>query len=159
MQLTYPPMEVKEPFISPDGTKVAIGSRDNDVFLIDMNGGEPQKIVEKAAYPIWSPDGSSFVVSKWLADAESPELQIVDAHSGKTTPIPSSNDKIGSCWIDQNTVVSTTRDFAKLVAYDLRTGKWHDFLRGASRIGPIHLIESMFFWQPLERSRFFSASA
>jgi eukaryotic-like serine/threonine-protein kinase len=130
MQLTYPPMEVVEPFISPDGTKVAFGSGDNDIFLIDMNGGEPQKIVEKAAYPVWSPDGSSFVVLKVPADRKY-ELQIVDAHSGKATSIPSSDDKIGSCWIDQNTVVSSTRDFTKLVAYDARTGKWSDFLVGS----------------------------
>jgi eukaryotic-like serine/threonine-protein kinase len=130
MQLTYPPMEVVEPFISPDGTKVAFSSRGDDVFLIDMNGGEPQKIVEKAAYPVWSPDGSSFVVLKLLGDRKA-ELQIVDAHSGKATSIHSSNDKIGSCWIDQNTVVSTMRDFTKLVAYDVRTGKWTDFLVGS----------------------------
>ena len=130
MQLTYPPMEVVEPFISPDGTKVVFGSLDNDVFLIDMNGGEPQKIVGKATYPGWSPDGSSFVVLKLLADHKS-ELQIVDTHSGKTTSIPSSNDKILTCWIDQNTLVSSPKDFTKLVAYDLRTGKWSDFLVGS----------------------------
>ena len=130
MQLTYPPMEVVEPFISPDGTKVAFSSVDRDVFVIDMNGGEPQKIVEKAAFPVWSPDGSSFVVFKMLADRKF-ELQIVDAHSGKATSIPSSSDKIGTCWIDQNTFVSSTRDFTKLVAYDVRTGKWSDFLVGS----------------------------
>ncbi len=130
MKLTYPPMEVVEPFISPDGSKVAFGSLDNDVFLIDMNGGEPQKIVEKAAYPVWSPEGSSFVVLKVLTDRKF-ELQIVDAHSGKATSIPSSNDKIGTCWIDQNTLVSSTRDFTKLVAYDLRAGKWSDYLGGS----------------------------
>ncbi len=130
MQLTYPPMEVVEPFISPDGSKVAFNSVDNDVYVVDMNGGEPQKIVEKAAFPVWSPDGNSLVVLKSFTNIKF-ELQIVDAHSGKATSIPSSNDKIGSCWIDQNTLVSTTRDFKKLVAYDVRTGKWSDFLAGS----------------------------
>jgi Tol biopolymer transport system component len=45
MQLTYPPMEVWEPFISPDGTKVVFDSTgDHSVCVIDMNGGTPQTI-------------------------------------------------------------------------------------------------------------------
>jgi hypothetical protein len=59
------------------------------------------------------------------------EVQVVDAHSGKVTTIPSSNDKIGSCWIGQNTLVAETLDFKKLVAYDVRTAKWSDFLVGS----------------------------
>ncbi len=45
LQLTAPQMDAI-PWISPDGTKVAISSN-GQIFLIDTNGGQPQRIVEK----------------------------------------------------------------------------------------------------------------
>ena len=47
MQLTYPPMEVAFPFISPDGTKVAFSGPDLEIYVVSMDGGLPQRIIEK----------------------------------------------------------------------------------------------------------------
>jgi eukaryotic-like serine/threonine-protein kinase len=131
MQLTYPPMEVWEPHISPDGTKVAFGSYDGDAFIMDVSGGEPRKIVEEAQFPVWSPDGRSLVLLKLSPGRKSYDVQIADALSGARTPIPSSTDKIGTVWIDNNTLLASTRDFTKLAAFNRKTGKWTDFLTGS----------------------------
>jgi Tol biopolymer transport system component len=56
MQLTFPPMVVNFPFISPDGTQVAFHTDKAEVFVISMDGGVPQRIVEKGYYASWSPD-------------------------------------------------------------------------------------------------------
>ena len=131
MQLTYPPMEVWEPRISPDGTKVAFGSYDYDAFVVDVSGGEPRKIVEQAQFPVWSPDGRSLVLSKIHPERKSFDYEIVDALSGTRTPIPFSDDKVGAVWIDNNLVLASTRDFTRLATFNRTAGKWTDFLHGS----------------------------
>ena len=49
MQLTYPPAEAFFPFISPDGTRVAFLNKKLEIFVINMKGGQPQKVVEAGA--------------------------------------------------------------------------------------------------------------
>jgi dipeptidyl aminopeptidase/acylaminoacyl peptidase len=131
MQLTYPPMEVQEPRISPDGTKVAFGSYDYDAFVVDVSGGEPRKIVAQAQFPVWSPDGRSLVLAKIHPDRKSFDYEIVDSLSGTRTPIPSSINTVGDVWIDNNLLLASTRDFTKLVTFNRKTGKWTDFLTGS----------------------------
>jgi eukaryotic-like serine/threonine-protein kinase len=58
MQLTFPPMEVIFPSISPDGTKVSFNTDKGELFVISMDGGTPRKIDEKGAIASWSPDGN-----------------------------------------------------------------------------------------------------
>jgi Tol biopolymer transport system component len=43
MQLTFPPIDVRLPFISPDGAKVAFRTDKGDVFVINRDGGLPQE--------------------------------------------------------------------------------------------------------------------
>jgi eukaryotic-like serine/threonine-protein kinase len=130
MQLTFPPMEVWEPNISSDGTKVAFGSYANDAYIMDVSGGEPRKIAEQAEFPVWSPDAKSLVLAKYHPDRKSFDYEIVDVLSGARTPIPSSTDKVGTTWIDNNTLLASTKDFTKLVAFNRKTGKWTDLLAG-----------------------------
>jgi eukaryotic-like serine/threonine-protein kinase len=58
LQLTFPPLDVRFPFISPDGTKVAFHNDKNEIFVVSMEGGTPQKITGDAFYATWSPDGN-----------------------------------------------------------------------------------------------------
>jgi Tol biopolymer transport system component len=56
LQVTFPPMDARFPVISPDGTKVAFHTSKNELFVIDMQGGQPQKVADRAFYASWSPD-------------------------------------------------------------------------------------------------------
>src|SRR5262249_16274796 len=42
VQLTYPPMEVLFPSISPEGTKIAFHTEKGEIYVISMEGGQPQ---------------------------------------------------------------------------------------------------------------------
>jgi len=69
LRLTYAPVQVVTPMISPDGTRVAFYTPGNDVFVVSMEGGTPQKIVDNACCPIWSPDGNFlFITTVWAAE-------------------------------------------------------------------------------------------
>jgi serine/threonine protein kinase len=47
LQLTFPPVRVTYPFISADGKRVAYGTSDGKLFVISMDGGPPQKFLER----------------------------------------------------------------------------------------------------------------
>ena len=127
MQLTYPPMVVNNPIISPDGTKVAFTSAaPNELKVVDMNGLLPPKTVTKgdddnwAQARNWSPDGNLLLI--YIKG----ELAIYNMRTGKTLVVPASKDTIGY-WIDQNSILGLREgDNAKFLTFDLRTQKWAD---------------------------------
>ena len=129
MQLTYPPMEVWEPFISPDGTKIAYNSvGDNSVCVIDMNGGSPRTLSASAFSPKWSPDGNSVAYNRLKADGSDNGLEMVEVVTGKKTKIPSPDGKLGAFWLDQQTMVAANGDLKKLMIFDFRTRTWTDLV-------------------------------
>jgi serine/threonine protein kinase/Tol biopolymer transport system component len=130
MQLTFPPMEVWEPFISPDGTKVVFDNMsDNSIGIVDMTGGPPKKIVEKGDSARWSPDGRSLVFDTKRSDGVDLALGIVEVSTGKVSEVPSSKDKGGAFWLDQETL-GADENLKKLLLFDLRTKKWTDLVAG-----------------------------
>ena len=137
LQLTYPPMKVNEPRISPDGMKVAFNSN-AQTFVVDMSGVNPPEIVAKGDLmwvPTWSPDGNLLVVESGkegltIGDKNSLGLRIVDLHTGKTSAVPSPEGMVGGWWVTQNTLVAATQDFKKLMTFDLKTQKWTELTAG-----------------------------
>jgi dipeptidyl aminopeptidase/acylaminoacyl peptidase len=126
MQLTHPPMEAAEPFISPDGTRVAFGTPRDGVFISDMKGGEPQRIGDNLTSPRWSPDGSSIVVN-WNGTNGQYGLKVIDLRTGKADDIPGSGDKVGPCWLDQEHLLAGIEGGPNLLIFNLKTRKWTDF--------------------------------
>jgi WD40 repeat protein len=126
MQLTYPPMEVYGPYISPDGTRVAFFSKDQ-IFLVDMNGGQPQRIVD-GAFALWSPDGNLLVVNTPVG------LQTYDLRTKKESPVPGAvmgtQYMVGANWIKQDMFMAATQDLKKFVTFDFKTQKWTDLVSG-----------------------------
>ena len=102
MQLTFAPMDVRFPAISPDGTKVAFHTDKNELFVIDMQGGQPQKVANNAFFASWSPDGNYLLDPVALPPYG---LQITDARTGKSSAVPSSDGKSGGYWLSQNMVM------------------------------------------------------
>ena len=78
MQLTYPPMKAIFPSISPDGTRIAFTTYNRETFIVNMNGGPPQRIVEKnSIIANFSPDGNSLVVTSWTEGLLAREKELV----------------------------------------------------------------------------------
>jgi WD40 repeat protein len=122
LQLTSPPMGTDYPWISPDGTKVTFASN-NQIFLIDMNGGQPQRIIEKGLGGYWSPDGNALAF-------QSPDgVSIFDLHTGKASPVPGAQHNWVSFWVTQDTLVGGTaapNGQIKALTFDFKTQKWTD---------------------------------
>ena len=88
MQLTFPPMDVRFPFISPDGTKVAFHTDKNEFFVISMEGGLPQKIAEQCLLCQSGPlTETIFCILVRMAALHG--LQITDLRTGKSSAVPS----------------------------------------------------------------------
>jgi len=127
MQLTFPPMQTRFPNISPDGTRIAFSSND-PIFVIDINGGQPQKIVERGSAANWSPDGNLLLLS--VHAQNSAFLQIVDMRTQKTSIVPFSQGTIGGIWVTQDKLVAATKDLKKFMTFDFKTQKWADLTTG-----------------------------
>jgi dipeptidyl aminopeptidase/acylaminoacyl peptidase len=129
LQLTYPPMQVYAPFISPDGKQVVYGNLKGEIYLISIDGGQPQKIVEKDANAAnWSSDGNVLVFEK--DEAAHSELQFLDLRTGKRSDVPGSQDLTGGQWVSEDTLVAAPINQAKLMIFDIRTQKWSDLVPG-----------------------------
>ena len=135
MQLTYPPVVVAFPSISPDGSKVSFATTDDETYVVSMGGGPAQKIGEKDFFRgSWSPDGNLLVVTSETNDPANElgkfHLQIFDFRTGKTSDVPSSQGMDGGEWATQDTLVAGTDDGLTLKTFELKTQKWSDLLAG-----------------------------
>jgi dipeptidyl aminopeptidase/acylaminoacyl peptidase len=131
LQLTYPPMQVYYPSISPDGKRVVYGNDNGEIYLISIEGGQPQKIVEKGANAAnWSSDGNVLVFGKARDAGEHYELQFLDLRTDKRSVVPGSQDLLGAQWVSEDTLVAARNLQAKLESFDVRTQKWSDLVPG-----------------------------
>jgi Tol biopolymer transport system component len=145
-QLTYPPMVVTLPRISPDGARVAFTVQQKEIyrpqsFVVDTNGALPPRAVAigNASWSeagSWSPDGNLLLVDsgiqgKLRSDKNSSELRIVDLRTGETSVVPLSQGLIAGVWITQDSIVAATQDGSKFLTFDLRTQKWTDLTAAA----------------------------
>jgi len=133
-QLTYPPIEVVWPAISPDGTKVAFSTSRGEFYIISMEGGSPQKILDKdSAGTNWSPDSNLLLVGVvvHLPDRQNTwSQQVFDLRTGKLSAIPSSVGLGGGEWITSDSMVAATRDQKKFRVFDFNSQKWSDLIAG-----------------------------
>jgi Tol biopolymer transport system component len=137
-QLTFSPMMVYYPEISPDGTKIAFtgATPDSllDVYVISMAGGSPEKIVTWGHAPAWSPDGNSlafgalvpgahvFQQERWL------EVHTIDLRTKQINVLPSSRNQYAPWWPRPDVIVAEDFDDGYFYSLNLKTRTW-------SRIG------------------------
>jgi Tol biopolymer transport system component len=132
LQLTYPPMRVLYPFISPDGKRVVYGNPDSETYVISMDRGVPQKVVAKDSLAAnWSPDGNLLVFTD-IHDAAHLRLQILDLRTGAFSAVPDSQDLVGGQWIAQDTLVARHLVTSKPMVFSMKTQKWSDLLPGTT---------------------------
>jgi Tol biopolymer transport system component len=132
LQLTYPPMRVLYPFISPDGKRVVYGNPDSETYVITMDRGVPQRVVAKDSLAAnWSPDGNLLIFTD-IHDAAHLRLQILDLRTKSLSVVPDSQDLVGGQWIGQDTIVARHLVTSKPMVFDVKTQKWSDLLPGTT---------------------------
>jgi len=135
-QLTYPPMKVVAPFISPDGNKAAFTSGQYDIYVVGTDGGAPQKIAEHSAAANWSPDGNVLLFTSYLgydrpaAERHKSYLQTFDLRTKETRVVPSSEGKGGGIWIGQDGLIAEGEENRKFLYFDVKAQKWSELLSG-----------------------------
>jgi Tol biopolymer transport system component/tRNA A-37 threonylcarbamoyl transferase component Bud32 len=142
LQLTYPPVRVLYPFISPDGKRVVYGNSDSETYIISMDRGVPQKVIANDSLAAnWSPDGNLLVFTD-THDAAHLQLQILDLRTGARSVVPDSRGLVGGQWIGQDTLVARQLVTSKPMVFDIRTQKWSDLLPGTNPIIFINWLHS-----------------
>jgi hypothetical protein len=118
------------PFISPDGKQVVYGNVKGEIYVISIDGGQPQKVVDKHANAAnWSADGK-VLVFEYDRDPAHPESQFLDLETGKRSVVPGSQDLEGAQWVSEDMLVAGPKNAAKLEMFDVRTQKWSDLVSG-----------------------------
>ncbi len=136
MQLTYPPMEVVFPCISPDGKNVSFRTSDWDLYVMKIDGGPAQLIAKHSDSSNWSPDGNLLLFTSYseapVGENTRMYLQVFDFRRGKTSVVPSSHGIGGGLWITQNTFVAARFDPSRpeFLTFDFKTQKWNDLVAG-----------------------------
>jgi eukaryotic-like serine/threonine-protein kinase len=128
MQLTFPPMNLYFPSISPDGTKVSFFTGNGEIYVISVEGGLPRKIDDRGLYPNWSPDGNYLYYQRTPTGGGG---LIADVRNGKKTPVASSEHK-WAVWLSQDTLLAADDRQANFLTFSFKTQKWTDFDRGIS---------------------------
>jgi serine/threonine protein kinase/Tol biopolymer transport system component len=127
MQLTYSPMDVRFPAISPDGKRASFHAANGGLYLIGMDGGTPEKIDDKGVSATWSPDGN-YLYFQTSSSARGGAL--IDLRTGKKSAVPSST-QIWAFWLDQHTLIGASEELSKFITFSFKTGKWTDFAPGS----------------------------
>jgi Tol biopolymer transport system component len=135
-QLTYPPMKVQGPSISPDGSKVTFTSAQYDIYVVGTDGGAPEKIAEHSAASSWSPDGNVLLFTSYYgydrpaAERHQSYLQTFDLRTRAITVVPSSEGKGGGTWVGQDGLIAGGEAFTKFLYFDFKSQKWSELLSG-----------------------------
>ena len=131
MQLTLPPMVVRYPFISPDGKRVAFGTDEGDLYLINADGSHLQKFGSRPSLaPNWSPDGTRLVFTHGIS-GEIRDLQLFDVQTGELTALPKLAGFTGGQWVGADDLVAlAAKDRQTLKIYNLKSQAWSNLLSG-----------------------------
>jgi len=135
LQLTFPPGQVQDPSISPDGTQVVYVNSAGSICLIGMDGGSAPSIVEKdGSSPHWSPDGSRLVFKDRGAP---PHIHVHDFRTGKSSLVPAPDGLLNPQWVGDHRLVAGTHDFTKLMVLDAGAQQWSELV---SFTAPAYLV-------------------
>jgi Tol biopolymer transport system component len=128
LQLTYPPMRVMYPFISPDGKRVAFGTAQGEIYVVSMDGGTPEKVAgDNLTSATWSPDSTRLAMTVWLS-GNTVGLDTFDFRTGKRSLVPDAQGLMGGQWVGQDVLVAAPIKGTKLQTFDFKTQKWSDLV-------------------------------
>jgi eukaryotic-like serine/threonine-protein kinase len=127
LQLTFPPMNVMFPRFAPDGKKIAFGSADGAMYVVDMAGGQPRKLADSGRGPEWSPDGGSLVFGDFVGSNLPGVLtRLMNLATGRISDIPGSSGIGGAHFVNAGTLVAFNFNTNKFVTFDFSSTRWSD---------------------------------
>jgi Tol biopolymer transport system component len=142
LQLSNPPLIVRMPRWSPDGTRIAFAgfTPSQKVYLVSAAGGTPEELLPSAKNgeddPFWSQDGKSILFAQypasWFGGAAS-EFSIlsVDLGTREASTLPGSQGMFGPRRsLDGRYIIAITADEHRLMRFEVSTGKWSDLAVG-----------------------------
>jgi Tol biopolymer transport system component len=136
LQLTFPPMEVSFPAISPDGKNVQFVTPDSESYVVSLDGGSPRKVDLNTANSTCTSPTENAIVFTEVTFATSPgktafNLKVLDPQSGTICQVPSSQGIFGGIWIGQGKLVAAKEDSSKLLMFDFNSGHWTELVSGS----------------------------
>ena len=111
------------PEISPDGKHVAY-VRNGNIYLIGIDGGEPQAIVDdgKSESADWSSDGNTLMF--WTSrDHERQVANFLNLRTGRRSAVGASVGMLGAHWIGNDQLIAADHNSTFMV-FDGQTQKW-----------------------------------
>jgi hypothetical protein len=133
-QLTFPPLQVAYPNISHDGSKVAFAGPNNQIFVVSMQGGTPERIVDNnCTSALWSPDGTQLILTCWREKADGVVawyLKFYDTRTRQLSELPDDDGMVGGAWVTQHTIVAANQSSAEFRVFDLQTKSWQHLVSG-----------------------------
>jgi eukaryotic-like serine/threonine-protein kinase len=134
VQLTFAPMVVMFPVISPDGTRIAFNGLTASglgIYVSNAEGGTPERVVDIGHGPTWSPDGNSLAYatiapgSHYWGPGHWLDIQVLDLRTKRISVIPSQRARFNAWWAQPNKLVTTASDRPdNLAVFDFTTQKW-----------------------------------
>jgi len=128
-QLIFPPISVRLPRLSPDGSRIAFAGGpggEGGIFLVPANGGGSEKVLGgRWSDPDWSPDGARLVLTAVGMPPARSHLVLVDLKTHRTEDIPGSEDMASPRWSrDGRFIAALQGSTGPLVVFDFVTRSW-----------------------------------
>ena len=122
------------PRISPDTNKVAFVAWDPNkglgAYVVAMQGGTPERVIDGAIFASWSPDSSQLVAQIGLPHPlQDSAVFTLDLGSRKLREIPGSRGKLVPFWLDAETLLAGG-ETTGLQIFDFGSQKWSSLAIG-----------------------------
>jgi len=108
-----PGQDAAESQVSPDGTRIAFVRGDREVWVMDSQGDNPQKILvlgenEEPLNLHWSPDGQRLAYFNFRGPSKAASIETCDLKGANRTVVAQAGVQQGSfCWLPEGRMVYT----------------------------------------------------
>jgi eukaryotic-like serine/threonine-protein kinase len=129
LQLTFLPMTVLSPQLSPDGKQIAFAAsvpgKPIHIYTIPADGGIPREMTKgdrEEAFPNWTPDGKAIIFGSMGTTGSTPAaIYRVDLNTSEVTTLKNSEGARIPALSPDGNFVAATSEAHHLLLFDLKT--------------------------------------